>query len=444
MLTYCRKQLKSGRFFLLLLALFPLFLAGNRPFPMYLFGTLVSLHGLFLLPNMIESRFLLQHKTFRIGILIAASLLGYLLLSAIFIAPALIFPLTKWFFYLSCFLVFVQALYLAQQKAFPYRFLRMFALMGVIYSIYGIVTLHLGDKVLFYEKTSYQDELTSVFINRNHFALYASLSLTALIYLIGITAFHYRLFQEKSFSRTLKILFSEKSSELWLYITGAFIILAAILMTGSRGVILQLSVALSVMAVIACVTYRKDIIKGKVILFLSLFVFLAGSGYMAFHHNVSSRLHYIDESFDERVAVWQTTVKMIEDKPLFGYGVDMFEQNFNHYRDYTVPLRKRWNKAHNDYLEVIAKFGIVYFLAFIGFIAWMLKHIIQRTTYGHRFFAVHLTCCAMMINFGIHEIYDFGGQMPAILFLIVTLIAICFSRALIPSLKETSTSHGLP
>ena len=83
---------------------------------------------------------------------------------------------------LSYGLVFLLAQYYCQKSDNAEKLFNWLAISGFIYASYGLI-IFLGDfnKILWFDKWTYQKDVTSTIINRNSYATYAGLSLLCLI-----------------------------------------------------------------------------------------------------------------------------------------------------------------------------------------------------------------------------------------------------------------------
>ncbi|MGH7204309.1 MAG: O-antigen ligase family protein, partial [Candidatus Levyibacteriota bacterium] len=81
----------------------------------------------------------------------------------------------------------------------------------------------------------------------------------------------------------------------------------------------------------------------------------------------------ITDSSDIRLLVWQGALKIWENNPIFGTGVETFAFDYYKYKSPAHNLTSEWdylyNKAHNEYLNYLATtgiFGLGTYLAFLG------------------------------------------------------------------------------
>lgn len=89
----------------------------------------------------------------------------------------------------------------------------------------------------------------------------------------------------------------------------------------------------------------------------------------------------ISESGDIRKVVWQGAVEIWKNYPLFGTGVETFAYSYYWYRPRAHNDMSEWdflyNKAHNEYLTILANSGLIGLLTYLGiigtFIIWTLK-----------------------------------------------------------------------
>ena len=71
-------------------------------------------------------------------------------------------------------------------------------------------------------------------------------------------------------------------------------------------------------------------------------------------------------SLRARLLIWQTTLDMIKDRPLFGSGIGTFKMNYLDYQAEILQKNPHYIKysgkaaeAHNEYLQMMAELGIV-------------------------------------------------------------------------------------
>lgn len=126
----------------------------------------------------------------------------------------------------------------------------------------------------------------------------------------------------------------------------------------------------------------------------------------------------------DRVAIWQDSLGMLRDFPLFGVGLGAWQDLFPRYqRPPWIPFFYR--EAHNDYLELIAETGIIGF----GLLAWFFWWVGRRLLRGFpllssKVIPVYAALVAALGSMAFHEFFDFNLQIPANAVLCTLLLAI--------------------
>lgn len=132
--------------------------------------------------------------------------------------------------------------------------------------------------------------------------------------------------------------------------------------------------------------------------FLGRFASLADSGVAA------------DET---RTGIWRDTTGLIRDYPLFGCGLGGFESCFQRYKKVAPMLTIDY--AHNDYLQVLAEFGLLGFLAGLVFVLRVVQRAAKGFLWGRdvpgRLLA--LAALAGMLAMLLHSLVDFNMYVPA-------------------------------
>lgn len=205
--------------------------------------------------------------------------------------------------------------------------------------------------------------------NPNWLALYASIST---IWIVGYLIY-------TKIQKLLTVVFAG--------ITSLFYIL--ILLTGSRSGFIGFLFALSFL--VMCVLYikRKHFIQYQrktLILLLFLFSILSviiGTPFtkrVAFVNTTSIQpvlANGKDESIKTRQYLWLGALRIFYHFPIFGSGVETFSLTYPQYRPVQHNMTQEWDfvydKAHNEYLHLLANtgiFGLITYLLFIGTFAY--------------------------------------------------------------------------
>jgi len=160
------------------------------------------------------------------------------------------------------------------------------------------------------------------------------------------------------------------------------------------------------------------------VLLLILALFLVGRGGRS---QVDVRLEQTvmqETSLWRRVEVWQDSLSMIRDFPVFGVGLGAWPELHPHYRQ-PPWSRVFYTEAHNDYLQVLAETGLLGFALLVWFF-WQggrrLYHGLWTASPGA--FPVVAALVAALGIMAFHEFFDFNLQIPANAFLFTLLFAL--------------------
>jgi len=144
-----------------------------------------------------------------------------------------------------------------------------------------------------------------------------------------------------------------------------------------------------------------------------------------------------------RPAVWEDSLKMVRDFPLFGVGLGGWPEIFPRYQ--TGPWNEYYfREAHNDYLQYGTETGLIGLLAliwFIGSAARSLSASRHRLSPAKRPLMAALVLALAAMAF--HELVDFALHIPAnaLLFTVIFAIAMRIALAGKSSRMVTTAAH---
>ncbi len=128
-----------------------------------------------------------------------------------------------------------------------------------------------------------------------------------------------------------------------------------------------------------------------------------------------------------RLQLWTAALAMIHDRPLAGFGLGSFVEAFPIYDVHMMPFIM--NKAHNDYLELAAGWGLpaaALWWTALGLLLWRcLRGVYERRR--RRLYPLVALAAAAAVGF--HAIFDFSLQMPAIALTFATILGIGVAQA---------------
>ena len=201
---------------------------------------------------------------------------------------------------------------------------------------------------------------------------------------------------------------------------GAFVLLVALLMTGSRGGVLATAIGLGVLFALwfgrrqpGQRTQKSSRLSSAAVAILAAVSVLV-TVVLVFGDAVMARIAGQGLSDVNRLAVYMITLRSIFDAPVLGFGYGTFADVFPMFRDSTISTYGVWDQAHNTYLEVLQGLGLIagaMLIVCVGLLAF-------RSAKGamHRRKGVAICCIATAVSVlvGMHAVVDFSLQIQAV------------------------------
>lgn len=283
---------------------------------------------------------------------------------------------------------------------------------GFLYSLYGLI-IHLGQ--LTPDGTPYAADVTSTFINRNHFATYAGLSLLCTLALLnhGITASSkYHIGGNLGIQRFIEKLIVRSYLPLLIF----FVIGTALILSHSRGGVS--SSLLGLIVLLGVLNINKSTRNIYMVWVFATFILVGTVIFYMSSDGLIDRLNaqgFTDEARDE---TYELTWNAILTNPWLGFGLGSFEEVFPMYKSLfisgTFAAPHLWDYAHNSYLESIFELGfpaaLALFYCFLRMAIICLRGIFVRK----RDWIYPATGFAATCLVAAHANVDFSMQIPAI------------------------------
>src|SRR5262249_48999557 len=145
----------------------------------------------------------------------------------------------------------------------------------------------------------------------------------------------------------------------------------------------------------------------------------------------------------DRTQSWQIIRSGIEASPWLGHGFGTFEEAFPLYRDDRLDSRRFWDKAQNTYLETALDMGIPATLCLLiglgGIDVQCFMGLSRRRRERRIFPAIGLSATALV---GLHSLYDFSMQIPAVATTFAFIIAMALTESGIWRSGITASDHA--
>lgn len=269
----------------------------------------------------------------------------------------------------------------------------------------------------------YPDSVKASFTNRNAYAYHAGVGAMACL-----TALAFRLPAQGGRGQGTGLAMLRDLVEMLLgpgrwYLLGMVVILAAILLTGSRA---GSAVTMIGIGLIAVLIFRR---AGSVLRWVGLGVMMAMVGVLALvATTLRERLSGNDPAEDQRMVVYERTWQGIWDRFWTGHGLGAYEDAFRPY----VPrffTGNEWDKAHNSYLENAFELGLPAMAALtlaLTILGWRIWAGLEERRRMRPLMAFGL---AIFVSGALHALLDFSLQMPATAALFAVILGVSWSLA---------------
>lgn len=283
------------------------------------------------------------------------------------------------------------------------RMMKLIISVAASISAYGLLQYL---KVFDHSWWNPENFLAATYVNHNHFAGYLELVMPLLIGMLLVR-------RPRSIIYRLSLM------------TALILMIAAFVLTQSRGAWVSLSVSLLVMAVIISKGAGHD---KKGVFILILFIIAIASFIYFGKDVVAPRIETItnaesgETSFNTRLVIWKGTVAMIKESPVIGTGIGTFIWAFNRFRP--EGLNVQANFAHNDYLNMAAEMGIPAPIIMI----WLIFIIIRTGISRAGLYPEALGCAIGVLSLSLHGLVDFNFHIPANMLLFTVWMAIVMRR----------------
>ena len=200
------------------------------------------------------------------------------------------------------------------------------------------------------------------------------------------------------------------------------------ILTGSRGGYLSIAASLLVFAGLSLLVLRSASrsvawkVGGA-----GLLVALLGAAVVSFSVRQSSflvqRAEKITDAENVRIDLWRAAVEQWKVAPVFGTGSATYRYFGRKFR--TERMQMDPFETHNDYLQLLAEYGIVGALGFIGFMVFHLragwrdfrrlgpKRVAVAPRLLSNNLALQLAALSAVAAYVVHSVFDFNLHIPA-------------------------------
>jgi O-antigen ligase len=308
--------------------------------------------------------------------------------------------------------VFWLALQLCRDASRANSLLAAMAAIVCGYAAYGLIAYWLmPGRVLWIENPFRGHFVTSTFISPDSFAAYAGVGLITFCGLI------LRLYRNEFASvggsiRFRIATFIEVTGQQGVALLGgAFVVLVALLLSGSRGGISATVLGLFVVA--ALKTHKHGFAEQRLAIIV-LGALLLGVTFVAFGDVVVGRITQFGFGDSGRLAIYTIVMRSILAAPVLGYGYGTFTDVFPMFRDHSVSTFAKWDMAHNTYLEVFQGLGVLFGAMLVASLILLVVRCVKGALTRQENETIPCVAAAAAFLAGAHSLVDFPLQIQAI------------------------------
>jgi O-antigen ligase len=306
---------------------------------------------------------------------------------------------------------------------------------AALYAFYGLYRLSTNaTKILWFDQPN-SGSLTATFISRNNASTYFGLAALTCLALLMRRWRHVAGSEGAGGREQARRFLGSLGGSLGVYFFLSATLFIVLFLTGSRAGIAATMIAVGALVLLQFMQQRQAGVRGgAATLTAALVGLLALAGLFELSGaKFVERLTALDVAQEARFAAWSDSLTAISDHLWTGSGYGTFKEIFPLYRSETGG-EFIWDKAHNDYLELILDLGLPGALtAFAAFllIAWQCL----RGVFERRRNAIFSTVSvASMVLVGTHAIFDFSLQIQAVTLAFAMLVGLGLAQSYSESL----------
>ena len=331
-------------------------------------------------------------------------------------------------------LIFVPAVRIGLDARHSLFALNLMLFTAVAVASFGLIneTYDLGTIGLL-PKSAYSGWLTGTFVNRNTAATFLALNLTIATTLLTREVFNHSTDESPSGLKLLEGLISLKA----LYLAFCAILLAALILTGSRGG--TIAAFLGSLSALTMQYAKRPNRRRALVPVLSL----VGAGILACCLVASAfyvRAGESDTSMAVRVDLYREAIKAVTDRPLLGHGAGTYSSIEPLYHSAGTPSELAWSNAHSTILEAFACLGIPATLFALIIVVYALGSLAKAWRSGSPDTICTVSCLASAIAIAVHALVDFSLEIQAIALYSACLLGLATGETM-RFQRKTASSH---
>ena len=322
--------------------------------------------------------------------------------------------LTGVMLWLTYGLAFLIAVDLARESREARRLCVVIVIACFANTLYGFLSYAAyitgGEAAGLFPKFSGGVSLSGTFLNRDNYATFAGLGILCAMSLVRIDL-------PSSPGEPLRIrarrVLSRLGGQTGFYLAAIVVLLVGLVLSGSRA-----GMAAFVCGVVVLVLQRRrPSLVAILLLVAAAIALLALPGSL---HLITGLADLLQQGAGERPQIYDLTIAAITLRPWTGWGLGSFPAVYLLLQPSTQPLY--FDKAHSTYLELALDLGIPAALVFLTIILWLVARCVQGMRERARRREVPTLAIAATVLVGVHSIFDFPLQIPALAVLYAAIL----------------------
>jgi O-antigen ligase len=318
--------------------------------------------------------------------------------------------------------VFWLALQLGRDSVRANQLIAAIAAICAAYATYGLIAFAVTPGyVLWFEDSNIRGFVSSTFFNRNNFATYSGMGL---VLICGLLMRLYRNESTIAGPRRLRIaaLIDTTGRAGALHICAGFVVLVAVLLTGSRGGIISTAFGIFVLVALTFGRSKKSTVDQRDIIILVAFIIAAI--FLALGDTLIGKISQQGLNDESRMAIYMITLGSILDSPILGYGYGTFADVFPIFRDRSVDITGVWEMAHNTYLELFQGLGVIFGLMFLVSVGLLVVRTVKGATTRKINATIAGIAAGVSCLIAVNALVDFSLQIQAVTLTFMAILGV--------------------
>lgn len=264
------------------------------------------------------------------------------------------------------------------------------------------------------------EEFTATFINPNNYATYAGISaLAALCLGIPAPSGSLQLTVAQRWRRRLLLISGKRG--LWL--AASMILMAGVLLSGSRGGAASLVASILVILV----AYMRGPRRIAAVVLLLATVVLIGILLPGGERLMGRAVDLVERGESGRPLLYELTTAGIGLRPLLGWGLNSFADLYTVFQP--ISLAPLYDKAHNTYLELALDLGLPAAAVMVLAVAAVSTRCARGFATRTRDRELAMLGVAATVLVGLHALVDFSLQIPGMACTYFALLGLSWNQS---------------